>query len=226
MIAAPVCWYRVIALLVLVSGLVSCAGWNEGKAGVATRWVADWEAEDSMQQWQAQSFSGYTDYQRVTLDGRVVLRAVTSNSPSALYQPVTVNLVETPHLIWSWRVENIYENLNPATRAGDDYPARIYVVVRDLFNPLQGKALNYVWASHPTQQDYWVNPFTENSIMIPLRSSADERGKWVSETVNIKADFEKYFGLRVNNVTAVALMTDSDNAGGEATAYYGNISFE
>ena len=47
----------------------------------------------------------------------------------------------------------------------------------------------------------------------------------VTERRNVRADFRELFGESVRYVDAVAIMTDTDNTGGTAVAYYGDITF-
>jgi len=41
----------------------------------------------------------------------------------------------------------------------------------------------------------------------------------VYESRNVREDFQRFFDLELNNVDAVALMTDCDNSGLEGNAY-------
>lgn len=171
------------------------------------------------------SFVDHTSYQLERQRGELVLKAQTNATASALYREIEVDLRKTPYLNWRWRVDNVYAIDNQQIKAGDDYPARIYVVVKEGFFPWQTKALNYVWSNYLESQPYWPNPFTANAIMIPVRSGSDGLGRWHSERVNVAEDFYRVFGKRITKIHAVAIMSDADNAGGSAVAFYGPISF-
>jgi len=186
--------------------------------------VADF-AKDQLSLFKEKSFAGYTDYQLVQQGQQTLLRAEASGSASSLYRSMEVDLTKTPLLNWSWRVENVHRIKNQQIKQGDDYPARIYVVVRDGWLPWQVRALNYVWSNHTTELSHWNNPFTDQAIMIPLKSGSTLLGQWHHEQVNISEDFYRVFGERIEKIDGVAIMTDADNAGGKATAYYGNIYF-
>jgi len=182
-------------------------------------------SEDQLSLFEEKSFVGHTDYQLLQQGQQTVLRAQTSNNASSLYRTMEVDLTKTPRLNWSWRVDNVYSIENQQIKQGDDYPARVYVVVRDGWLPWQVRALNYVWSNHPTQLSHWANPFTGQAIMIPLKAGSSQLGQWHHEQVNISDDFYRVFGERIEKIDGVAIMTDADNAGGKATAYYGNIYF-
>jgi hypothetical protein len=88
------------------------------------------------------------------------------------------------------------------------------------------KALNYVWASTSPKGKFWPNAFAgEHVMMIALRSYEDRTAVWYEEKRNILEDLRKQFGEDISTIDAVAIMTDTDNAGGRATAYYGDIFF-
>ncbi len=62
-------------------------------------------------------------------------------------------------------------------------------------------------------------------MMLAVRSGENEAGQWVSEKRNIRDDFKALFGEDITEIHAVAIMSDSDNTGQSATAYYGDIFF-
>lgn len=186
--------------------------------------VANFEV-DSLSLFKEKSFVGHTKYQLVQQGQQTVLRAEASNNASSLYRSMEVDLRQTPNLNWSWRVDNVYPIEDQQVKKGDDYPARVYVVVRDGLFPWQVRALNYVWSNTATELSHWDNPFTEKAAMIPLKAGTATLGQWHQERVNIGEDFYRIFGERIEKIDGVAIMTDADNAGGKATAYYGNIYF-
>ena len=50
--------------------------------------------------------------------------------------------------------------------------------------------------------------------------------QWLSEERNIYEDYKKAFGQEPPMISGVAIMTDTDNTGETATAYYGDILFK
>jgi hypothetical protein len=109
------------------------------------------------------------------------------------------------------------------TKAGDDYAARIYIVVKYGFFPWQSRALNYVWCNRATSLDYWLNPFTDKAAMIPVRCGEQGLGLWQSQQVNILEDYQRIFNRPLERIHGVAVMTDADNSGGRVSAHYGTI---
>jgi len=50
--------------------------------------------------------------------------------------------------------------------------------------------------------------------------------QWVSEERNLYEDYKKAFGKEPSLISGVVIMTDTDNTGESATAYYGDIIFK
>jgi hypothetical protein len=61
--------------------------------------------------------------------------------------------------------------------------------------------------------------------MIAIQGSGGLQGQWVSEQRDVLADYRRLFGEEPGEIAAVALMTDTDNTGLSARAWYGDIWF-
>ena len=61
--------------------------------------------------------------------------------------------------------------------------------------------------------------------MIVVESGADHLNRWRPVRRNIAEDYRRAFGNEPPRITGVAIMTDSDNTGESATAWYGDIVF-
>lgn len=178
-----------------------------------------------MKNWENKSFEGKTFYSIKNEKEKFFLNAKSMQSASALYKKIKVNIHETPFLNWSWRINQALPALNEKTKIGDDYAARVYVVFKTGFTPLSAKALNYVWSSNDQSEGYWPNAYTDKAIMVPLRSNQDETNIWKNEKINIKEDLLKYFDNPPKYIDGIAIMTDTDNSQGIASASYGDIYF-
>ena len=180
----------------------------------------------SLDHWETKEFKGLTAYQLVDLAGTRVLKAESADSASGLYKEQRIDLQKTPYMNWRWRIENRLGNINEQAKSGDDYAARVYVIVSGGFAFWRTRAINYVWASTSTKGKIWPNAFAgDHAMMIALRSSGDQTGTWYTEKHNILADLKQLFGEDIRYIDAVAVMTDTDNAHGKVTAYYGDIYF-
>jgi hypothetical protein len=176
--------------------------------------------------WQENSFAGQTRYDLVELEGRQVIHADSMATASAFYLPVKVDLNKTPNLHWTWRKRVAINPGEEKTKAGDDFVARVYVIKKGGVFFWNTKAINYVWSSNNKKNDHWANPFAgDNAQMLVLRNEEDPGHQWFKETRNVKQDFSQLFGKDVDQIDGIAIMTDSDNSGSKANAYYGDIYF-
>ncbi len=175
--------------------------------------------------WQEKRFEGETEYRLSRENHLTSLRAHSEGAASGRFKETTVDLSTTPVLHWSWRIDNLLPNVNEQTKAGDDYPARVYVVFSGGVFFWRTRAINYVWSSHQPVGTTWPNAFTANAMMVAVQSGPQQLGQWVSEQRNVAEDYRQLFGEEPGTVDAVAIMTDTDNSGQHATAWYGDIWF-
>lgn len=179
---------------------------------------------DAIARWRAHAFAGQTSYRLVETDAGPAVHARCDRAASGLFLDAPVDLRETPILEWTWRVD---ATLDPAvdetTRAGDDFPARLYVVQGGGLLRWRTRALNYVWASGQPAGADWPNPFAAQAHMIAVRSGPG--GGWRTERRDVREDFRRFHGRDVDVIDAVAIMTDCDNRGVTAEAWYGAIRF-
>jgi len=139
---------------------------------------------------------------------------------SALVVERETSLRDTPILEWRWRVDSIYRNIDETEKSGDDYPARIYVVA-ERWPRFRSRVINYVWSSEQPKGETWENAFASQFQMVAIRSGAEKLGRWITERRDVRADFRRLHGIDFETVDALAIMTDCDNAGQQATAWYG-----
>jgi hypothetical protein len=195
--------------------------------------------------WQVLNLGGaarHTDYALVEDQGTTVLRAVSEGAASALVYPLRVDLAKTPIVQWRWKVENVLSKGDALQKDGDDYPARLYIFFDvdaselswfekfkyEAFHSLYGSypplaAINYLWANKQPVGSLLPNVYSERVQMYVVRSGKAGLGQWLEQERNIYADYVRAFGKTPPMVTGIAVMTDTDNTGESATAYYGDI---
>jgi len=96
--------------------------------------------------WKAKEFAGITRYKPIIEDGVPCLKAFADGTASGMFYEINYNPEQQQILTWKWKIDNIVENGNVHTKAGDDYAARIYVVFPSVFF-WKTRALNYIWAN-------------------------------------------------------------------------------
>ncbi len=186
-----------------------------------------------------------TVYQLVKDGGATVVKAVSEASASGLTREIKINLTEYPIVQWRWKIANVLTKGDVTRREGDDYPARLYVTFEydagkvgffdkakyEATRLLYGQypplgAINYIWESKAPKGTVASNPHVERVKMIVVESGAERLNQWVSEERNIYEDYKKAFGEEPPMISGIAIMTDTDNTGESATAFYGDIVFK
>ena len=182
-------------------------------------------ANGSMEGWTERSFVGNTRYEMVTEADTPVLKGHTQEMASILYREEDVDLLETPVVNWSWKVDRVFSDTNEQTKDGDDFPARLYVVAQTGFLPWETMAINYVWSSHLPIGEFWANPYTDKAKMIVMDSGELNVGRWVAHSRNVAEDFMTLFDTEIDEINGFAVMVDGDNSKQESVAWFGEISF-
>ncbi len=172
--------------------------------------------------WEEKSFKGKTEYEVTQADNQLCIKATSSASASALYYKIKYDTKDYPVLTWRWKVDHVLSKGDALHKEGDDYAARVYVVFPSLAF-WRTKALNYIWANKLPKGQAVPNPFTGNAIMVAVESGPERTGHWEEERRNIVEDYRRYFGEGPPKAGAIAIMTDTDNTGENATAWYGPI---
>jgi len=189
-----------------------------------TIFVSQFDSE-GLTSWSEKSFSGHTRYTLVEHTGTKVLMAESKSAASALYKKMRIDLEITPYLNWDWLVTKHLGNINEQKQQGDDYPARVYVIINGGIFFWKTRALNYVWSSNQAKGTTWPNAYSDNARMLALQSGSANIGDWVSEKRNIRDDFQKLFGEDLRYIDGIAVMTDTDNSQGRAVTFYRHLFF-
>jgi hypothetical protein len=172
--------------------------------------------------WSEKSFQGTTEYRIVEVEGQKVLFARSEKAASGLVFETDYDPQQFPILSWRWKISDTISKGDSRIKAGDDYAARIYVVFPHWFFPMT-KTLNYIWANQLPKNSSQLSVYTSNDMMIAVESGSDKAGEWVAVQRNLLDDYRKAFGEEPPNVGAIAIMTDTDNTGETAVAWYGDI---
>jgi hypothetical protein len=204
--------------------------------------------QDLPADWKPLTFKkieGHTSYTLVKEEGVVVVKAEAAASASGLIREIKIDPKTFPMVEWRWKVGNILKKGDVSKKEGDDYPARIYITFE--YDPgklgllekaqyqaarlLYGQypplaAINYIWESKAPKGTIVPNPYTRRVKMIVVESGPEKLNQWVREERNLYQDYRQAFGEEPPMTSGVAIMTDTDNTGESATAYYGDILFK
>ncbi len=153
------------------------------------------------------------------------LRAEANNSASGLGKEIKINLIETPFLNITWKIEKDLPGIDEGSKKGHDYAARVFVVKKTGATPLSNRAMNYVFSSNNDLNTYHPSPFTKKSIDYVLSTTKENLNEWVTVKVNVRDHFKKFHNLDLDEINGVAIMSDTDNSKLSSIAYYQNIYF-
>jgi predicted nucleotidyltransferase len=177
--------------------------------------------------------------------GERVLRIDADAAASSLALPLSVEVAGDMRLSWRWKVANVVQRGDIATKAGDDLAARLYVffdppmesltlaqrtklrLARWLYDgPVPAAALCYVWGNaEPVGTSAW-SAYTDRVRVIVLRNADDPMDRWQVEQRDVAADFERAFAMPAPPISGLAVAADTDQTGERVTAWFGDIRLE
>ena len=192
---------------------------------------------------QLASFKTNTEYMMVVEDNTVVVRAMAHNSASFLAVPIQFDPHKFPMLSWRWKVAQGIPAAVTTDQNKEDAPVRLMVAFtgdtsklpfKDRFaasaaQTISGQALPYatimyIWGGKVAVDSITTSNRSSRIKMIAVAADDQGIGKWQTYTRNLVEDFKKAFGEEPGNVESIQVMTDTDNTGADAQAYYGDIS--
>jgi hypothetical protein len=186
-----------------------------------------------------------TVYKILRTDNRTVLQATAQSSASALMRKVSINIKEYPIIEWTWKITSIFKRGNVIDKNGNDYPAALCIkfpaakpknikekVTEKIVKASTGDkppsaGLDYIWASNTPIGTMVTSPYTNKLKLLIVESGLSKANQWITKRRNIYQDYKKAFGTEPDStISAVIIMTDSDNTNDTTTSYYGNITFK
>ena len=153
------------------------------------------------------------------------IKAEAEGKGSGLGKEVLIDLLKTPFINITWKVEKDLSGIVENSKKGHDYAARVFVVKKTGSTALSNRAINYVFSSNNKVGETWSSPYTKKSIDYVLSSTIEDFDEWVTVKANVKKDFLKLHGLDISDISGIAIMTDTDNSKLNAIAFYQKIYF-
>jgi Protein of unknown function (DUF3047) len=194
--------------------------------------------------WTLSKFKKPTQYRLVSETGRTVVKASADASASGLVHNLRLDRRTYPLLTWRWKVDELIAKADNTKKHAEDSPVRVVVsfqgnmdklsfddrIFFDNIRALTGQelpyaTLMYIWENRVPKGTVIPNPHTSRIKMIVAESGREKLGLWQDVTRNIYEDFKHAFGEDPGQVSAIGIMTDTDNTGENVHAYYGDIVF-
>jgi hypothetical protein len=227
---------RRLAIALLLAAPLARAGDNQ-----LTPWTSGPPAGEWSTPWRLADIPKLDPSSRslVERDGRQVLRIDADAAAGGLLHPLDLAGDRPWQLSWQWRTERMLDQARFATRDGDDYAARVYVLLdypldtlafvtrqklrlaRTFFDPdLPAATLSYVWDNRRAPGSRARSAYTETVEMHVLRGPEAPLGQWLTENRDLRADAIAAFGSAPRRILGVVFAADSDNTGERAESYF------
>jgi hypothetical protein len=218
--------YRRFAGIVLISflasGIVQVTDLS-GDEPEVTRRVEDFSAFQPgafPEGWKSRGGEGSEVY-RVRSNGETYLEAQAKGTAVTIAKEFEYDLKKYPLLLWQWRVLELPKGGDERYKKTGDSAAAVYVIFEGRVRP---DNMKYVWSSSLPIGTTAESPYSSKTKIVVLRNQDSPVGEWVSERVNVYADYKRLFGREPKLVQAIGLMSDSDNTGSTAVAHYRGIT--
>lgn len=177
---------------------------------------------------------------RLTGDGAVEARS--DSGVSILYRTLDPEERKSRILSWRWRVDEAVPATNLEEAGKDDRDLAVHLWFPDeeqpglwktmwqagktvLGLPPIGRAITYVFGGTGERHRRLASPYDPDAILVLLRPTGTETGKWFDERVDFVADYEAAFGTTPPKPVYLAISSDSDDTGARPVAWIDEIAF-
>lgn len=177
--------------------------------------------------WEALTFRRLAVTQYEATDTNT-LSVVAEGSSSVISRRLPEQAFDATRASWRWRVDEGVPATDLSRKGGDDRALAIYFAfapegdrasaaagrasLRNLLLTGRGQLLVYVWGGEGAPGTMVQNPYTRGSgVYIIQRPASTVNGRWLSEEVDLRADFARAFGGEPGVLVGVAVASDSDD---------------
>jgi len=177
------------------------------------------------------------------------IRAVKLHSKAGLCfleRKVDIDIRKYQAVSWMWRVDNVLQNIDERTLAGDDHPIRIFFVFkpdnktqsfwfrlkRVLYldaahgHAMGGRFTEYLWSSYLPKGEVIKDPGKPMQKLMVIEGGTGNVGKWLRYKRNLYEDFKKLYNEEPRRLIFIGILNDTDATGQEATSYIADLRFE
>lgn len=217
----------------LLSALLLAAACLRSQGALADDDTLVREDFETLTNWEALYFpkvARHSTYE-VVFDGELqgmTLKAITDRSASAIVSRTSFDPNMYSLLRWRWRANTFFDDLDPESKDGDDFPLRIYVMFelektkKGAFERLQDTSASLIFGHAPPHATLVYVPRARSFANGCITSPFTERGRiiarpnvvarWNIEEVDLEKDYQACFGEPMPGKARLAIMSDSDNS--------------
>ena len=153
-------------------------------------------------------------------DGVAALRMATRGSASMLFRHVDVDLATYPILAWRWFIEvPIRSPADERTRAGDDHPARFFLVLRTPGG--EEHKMEIIWGNRLHRGDY---KFIDGFPHYVADGGLENIARWRNEEIDLLAIYRHLWPESAPpHLIDLALFCDSDETDTSSVSYVADV---
>lgn len=179
-------------------------------------WEKDWETK--------LLYKRGNQFHVVTEDGNKVLRVDSSQSASGMFREINQKPAVPGKIAWRWKVKSsLVSNTEERTKSGDDYAARVFLLFEPNIFRWRIPTVCYVWAGNEKVGSIFKSPYSNNVCMVVLQSGNQKSGTWIQEERDYIEDYKQCFDRSPKELSAAAIMVDTDDTGAQATAWFDDL---
>jgi hypothetical protein len=171
--------------------------------------------------WQVKEHNGRANVSGCIDNQELCVHLISQNSSFSLEHGVDLDPAGLPYLSWRWKVSRLPQSGDFRKPSADDQAAQLLVAFSD------HRVLSYIWDSnapkgtmHSTSTIPLVHVFA-----VVWESGFAETNRWIGETRNVVADYERAFGKPAPHIKGLRLQINTQHTNGYAESYFGQISF-
>jgi DUF3047 family protein len=212
---------RALSLLLLAVLPVAAAGSASGAECVALEDFSRGAIGEFPPDWKPRKDAGRPVYSLQEEGGLRFLRAAATRLGIQAGRELGWDLDVYPLLTWAWRPVEFPKGADERRSASNDSAVSVYAVFPN--SPVSVKSVKYVWSRVVPAGTHLTSSAGNTQVRV-LRTGADKVGQWVEEQVNVREDYQKYFGgSDVPRPAGIAVLTDSDDTKSRARGDYASF---
>lgn len=192
-----------------IGGAAECVAVEEFASGTVGEFPPDWKPRKE---------EGRPVYSIREEGGRRFLHALARGLGIQAGREVAWSLEAYPILAWSWRPVEFPKNSDERKSRTNDSAVAVYAVFPT--SAVSVKSLKYVWSRTVPAGTHLTSSAGNTQVRV-LRSGPAQAGQWVDERVNVREDYQRYFGgSEMPKPGGIAVLTDSDDTKSRAEGEY------
>ena len=149
------------------------------------------------------------------------LRLLSVKASFSLEREADIDPARTPYLAWRWKVAQLPPGGDFRHTSTDDQAAQVLVAFSD------HRVLTYIWdttAPKGSGRNASSIPFV-HIFAVVCESGAADANRWIQESHNVAADYERAFGRPAPRVKGLRLQINSQHTGSVVESYFGEVAF-